>query len=136
MKASEAWMAAIGITYIAVFFSIVGLIAYLLYGSPKPLFGTGAHATTTEAAPAPQLRAAPGSVVFQCAGGRSVAALFLGSAVVLTLSDGREIRLPQVISDPGARYANPDGSFVFSREGSAAFVAENGTETYSNCAAL
>ncbi len=77
------------------------------------------------------------TAVFDCDGGRSITAVFVNgphSKVQLTLSDGRQITLPQTISGSGARYANADESFVFWNKGNTAFITENGTTTYSGCA--
>jgi membrane-bound inhibitor of C-type lysozyme len=73
------------------------------------------------------------TAVFNCDLGKSVAATFAGNQVELFLSDGRTLQLGQVVSASGARYANPDESFVFWNKGGTAFIAENGIETYSNC---
>jgi membrane-bound inhibitor of C-type lysozyme len=54
-------------------------------------------------------------------------------SVKLTLSDGRELTLPQTLSGSGIRYANADESIVFWSKGDTAFITENNTETYSNC---
>lgn len=56
-----------------------------------------------------------------------------GGSVMITLSDGRTMTLPQTISADGARYANPDESFVFWSKGTGAFVMENDAQTYANC---
>jgi membrane-bound inhibitor of C-type lysozyme len=53
--------------------------------------------------------------------------------VELTLSDGRTLALPQVMSASGARYANHDESFVFWNKGRTAFVEEAGQQTYNGC---
>jgi len=76
---------------------------------------------------------APTTALFTCSKGKSVAAAFGASAVELTLSDGRRITLPQSSSASGARYTNPDESFVFWNKGDTAFVEEAGTTTYSDC---
>ncbi len=81
------------------------------------------------------------SVAYACDGGKSMAATFNtgtttpivkpGSpptptgTVDLTLSDGRAMSLTQTISADGARYANPDESFVFWSKGNGALVLEN-----------
>ncbi len=54
-------------------------------------------------------------------------------SVHLVLSDGRSLTLPQTISADGARYANPDESFIFWNVGNTAFIEENGKQTYSDC---
>ena len=74
-------------------------------------------------------------VVFACPGGKSIHAIFRTSRTVdLGLSDGRAMTLPQAISASGARYANADESFVFWNKGDGAFIQENGTTTFSDCA--
>ena len=56
-------------------------------------------------------------------------------SVVLTLSDGRTLTLPQAISASGARYANQSESFVFWNKGDTAFITEGtSTTTYADCA--
>jgi len=57
--------------------------------------------------------------------------------VDLKLSDGRALKLPQVISGSGARYANEDESFVFWNKGDTAFVTEgaDGKMTFKDCVA-
>jgi membrane-bound inhibitor of C-type lysozyme len=92
-------------------------------------------------APTPGSTAAPEgtrtiSAVFSCDGGRSIHAVFrtgAQSSVVLTLSDGRQVTLPQSVSGSGARYANADESFVFWNKGRTAFVTEGGKQTYAGC---
>lgn len=54
--------------------------------------------------------------------------------VELVLSDGRKTTLLQTISGSGIRYAVGDESIVFWSKGESAFIIENNTETYSNCA--
>ena len=74
---------------------------------------------------------------FKCAKGKSIAATFYADSVDLKLSDGRSMKLPQVISGSGARYANENESFVFWNKGDTAFVTEGTDEkmTYSDCVA-
>ncbi|XSG80906.1 MAG: MliC family protein [Methyloligella sp. ZOD6] len=73
--------------------------------------------------------------VFKCDGDKSIDATFYEEKVDLTLSDGRSMELPQVISGSGARYANADESFVFWNKGNTAFVTEGPDEkmTFENC---
>ena len=75
------------------------------------------------------------SVTFACDGGKSIKAAFYADRVELTLSDGRNLTLPQAMSASGARYANADESIVFWNKGDTAFITEgpNGPETYSGC---
>jgi len=75
---------------------------------------------------------------FACDAGKSVGAVFTNgqrSSVRLTLSDGRELSLPQARSGSGARYANGDESLVFWNTGNTAFINENGSATYTGCIA-
>ena len=71
--------------------------------------------------------------VFMCADNKSIVAAFAGREVHLTLSDGREMTIPQAISASGARFANADESFVFWNKGNTAFIEESGEMTYSTC---
>jgi membrane-bound inhibitor of C-type lysozyme len=76
---------------------------------------------------------------FSCDGGRNIQALFTQGtqpAVKLTLQDGRQLTLPQVLSGSGARYANADESIVFWNKGRTAFLEEAGKRTYSSCEQL
>jgi membrane-bound inhibitor of C-type lysozyme len=59
-----------------------------------------------------------------------------GGRVVLTLTDGKRLSLPQTLSGSGIRYANEGESFVFWSKGDTAFVEEgpNQTVTYKDCA--
>jgi len=80
-------------------------------------------------------------VVFTCDAGKSINAMFMnastatttGNSVMLVLSDGRQMTLPQTISADGARYANADESFVFWNKGDGAFIQEGNSTTYNNC---
>ncbi|MEG6508629.1 MliC family protein [Methyloligella sp. 2.7D] len=75
--------------------------------------------------------------VFKCDADKAIDATFYPDSVALTLSDGRSMTLPQVISGSGARYANKDESFVFWNKGDTAFVTEGPDETmtFENCIA-
>ena len=63
----------------------------------------------------------------------AINAVYGTSSVALSLSDGRNMILPQTISGSGARFAS--GTIVFWSEGDNAFVTEGNTTTYSNCVA-
>jgi membrane-bound inhibitor of C-type lysozyme len=77
------------------------------------------------------------TAIFRCADDKSIVATFYADEVALTLSDGRKLALPQVMSGSGARYANGDESFVFWNKGDTAFVTEGSdeTQTYKDCVA-
>jgi putative hemolysin/membrane-bound inhibitor of C-type lysozyme len=90
-----------------------------------------ARATAQSAAVAKTIQA-----FFACDAGKTVNAVFTTgtqSSVKLTLSDGRELSVPQAVSGSGARYANSNESFVFWNKGNTAFIEENGKTTYSDC---
>lgn len=132
------WHGMIGVAFISVFFGTVGFVAYLLYGPPIPQWPLGnpqqmsPQATSTNSVTASDLSDEEG-IFFTCETARSLKAAFGASGVRLALSDGRHINVPQVISASGARYANPDESFVFWNSGNTAFIGENGVTTYTGC---
>jgi membrane-bound inhibitor of C-type lysozyme len=69
---------------------------------------------------------------YSCRDG-SIDAIFGQSSMTMTLSDGRKISLPQVISGSGIRYEQ--GEFVFIGKGDNAFLQEKGMTTYEDCVA-
>ena len=79
--------------------------------------------------------------MFTCDNGKSINAVFMnattstttGNSVQLSLSDGRQMSLPQVISADGAKYANADQSFIFWNVGNEATIWENSTTTFTDC---
>lgn len=73
------------------------------------------------------------SVTFNCADQKSIKAIFYKNIVDITLSDGRSMTLPQVISASGARYANVFETFVFWNKGDTAFVNEEDKTTFKDC---
>jgi len=75
------------------------------------------------------------AATFKCADGKSIDATFYDDSVELKLSDGRALKVPQVISGSGARYANEDESFVFWNKGDTAFVTEGADDkmTFKDC---
>ena len=59
-----------------------------------------------------------------------------GSADI-KLDDGREMTLEQTLSADGARYANPDESFVFWSKGNGALVLENNEQkSFIGCVSI
>ena len=73
------------------------------------------------------------SVVFNCIENKNIRAIFFKDRVELSLSDGRNMLLYQAVSASGARYANPDESFVFWNKGDTAFVEEGSQTTFKDC---
>ncbi len=115
--------------------------AILLRGLWLTLLGMVAalHGCSQGVLPAPQI--APSAVpiitaTFVCGAGKRLNATFDNGpqpGVRLSLSDGREMNLPQVVAASGVRFANGDESFVFWNKGDTAFIEENGKRTYSDC---
>ena len=105
--------------------------------------GTCMRESLPRAAPPPARATAQSAAVaktiqafFACDAGKTVNAVFTNgsqSSVKLTLSDGRELSVPQAACGSGARYANSNESFVFWNKGKTAFIEENGKTTYSDC---
>ncbi|MFW2392238.1 MAG: MliC family protein [Methyloceanibacter sp.] len=77
------------------------------------------------------------TVTYECAGGKSIVAMYTSDEVALTFHDGRKLALPQVISGSGTRYANADESIQFWSKGKTAFVTEGSDDnvTYKDCVA-
>lgn len=100
------------------------------------LAGFAAAGIVTQAAQA-QDEKPVATATFVCADKKSIVAEFYPDEVSLTLSDGRALSLPQVISGSGARYANNDESIVFWNKGNTAFLTEGSDEamTYKDCVA-
>lgn len=73
------------------------------------------------------------SANFSCAENKTIQAIFFKDRVELTLSDGRNMLIPQGVSGSGARYANTDESFVFWNKGDTAFVLEGDKTTFTDC---
>jgi membrane-bound inhibitor of C-type lysozyme len=72
-----------------------------------------------------------GAVAYTCDAGKSFTATFSDASVALTLSHGRTLTLPQVMSGSGIRYEL--GAIALVGKGSDAFIEENGTQTFANC---
>jgi membrane-bound inhibitor of C-type lysozyme len=98
--------------------------------------------STNSAPPPAATEATPGAAAhdvhatFACAAGKSIVAVFVNAPparVALTLSDGRQLQLPQALSASGARYASSDGSLVFWNKGRGAFIEEGGQHTFDDC---
>ncbi len=131
------WHATIGLALIAIFFSIVGAIAYILYGPGitvivPDFFGLG-KATSTDSTSSRDFLDGQDGALYKCDEEKALKAEILDRGVRLLLSDGRQISLPQTVAASGTRYANTNESFIFHTKGSSAFVEENGATTYVNC---
>ena len=90
------------------------------------------------------------TVLYSCDAGKTITAAYYegqstpstnsdqppvpGGSVIVTLSDGRTMKLAQTISADGTRYANADESFVFWGKGNGALVLENNqSKSYTGC---
>lgn len=91
---------------------VVAVAAYMLY-------------------PVKQSVAPNGAVVYTCDTGKTLTATFSDTTVALTLSDGRSLTLPHVMSGSGIRYEAEGVAFV--GKGADAFIEENGAQTFANC---
>jgi len=76
-----------------------------------------------------------GTATYRCEDEKSVLATYKAGSVELELSDLRRVTLPQAASASGARYAAPDGSFVFWNKEDTAFIQEHNTLTFTDCVA-
>jgi putative hemolysin/membrane-bound inhibitor of C-type lysozyme len=77
------------------------------------------------------------AALFTCNAGKAFNAVFVNkepASVKLTLSDGRNLTLPQAASGSGARYASEGDKIVFWNKGNTGFIEEAGKQTYANCA--
>lgn len=94
---------------------------------------------TTESTPSQENQGAAigdeNLVTFQCAGGKSITAVFERDIVGLTLSDGRQIVLRQAVSGSGIRYLSNDTKIEFRGKGMDGYLVENGATTYADCKA-
>lgn len=105
------------------------------------LLGSQTATTTPASSTAPEF---VGTATYTCNNGKSITAQFFATpratvptlgSVTITLSDGRNLSLPQTISASGIRYANTNETFVFWSKGNTAFIEEGATheQTYQNC---
>lgn len=143
----------IGILLVAAFFSFAAFVAYMLYGPglkievPQVLLDLGRATSSTEsteeeadtaipAVPAREVLAGRPGTLFECSGNKALKAEFVEESVRLSLSDGRNLTLPQTVTSTGeVQYANANESFVFRNIGNAVFVQEDGFRTYEDCEA-
>lgn len=118
-----------GIGAVIVFLAAIAVLAlYRANNVPVPVSGYSAYTNNAQVTQA----------VFSCGAGKTIEAVFMsatsstttGNSVQLSLSDGRQLSLPQTISADGGRYADKNEDFVFWTKGTGAFVQENGQTTY------
>lgn len=73
------------------------------------------------------------SVAYACKDGKTIQAVFYQSKVKLTLSDKRNLSLPQTKSADGERFANKKETTIFWGKGNGATLTENNKVTFDNC---
>ncbi len=89
-----------------------------------------------------------GKAAYSCSVGKSITATYSegdvpvsvagqaptpNGSVLVTLSDGRTLTLPQTISGSGVRYADTLETAVFWNKGNGVMLTENGQELFTNC---
>jgi membrane-bound inhibitor of C-type lysozyme len=116
---------------------VIGLLMWLLGRQPSPTDTLPANFSTSSVSITQEktidLGADLTDALFVCNNNKAIGANFHKKGVILNLSDGRVLTLPQTISASGARYATSDESFVFWNKGDAAFIEESGSRTFDNC---
>ena len=131
---------------------ILLLVAILLWDNRQQPFIAkflGSNVATTTALGGGTIQV--GQAIYTCDGGKTITASFFDlknppsqlpdimpmptGSVLLALSDGRSMTLPQTISGSGVRYANANESFVFWNKGNTAFIEEGAdqNQTYTGC---
>lgn len=114
------------ITAIVLFVAVFGLGFWL--GSLHAVKQTATTGTDTDVK-----TGVIGDATYQCAGEKSMHAVFYDDKVTVMLSDGRTLNLGHTVSGSGARYASEDDATVFWNKGRTAFVTEGNATTYADC---
>jgi len=117
------------------FIVIVALIAvgYVYYRSQ--VLSQGTTATSTVATTTATVIS---TAMYSCDDKKTISASYTNTAVDVTLSDGRQVHLPQVEAASGIRYETTIGSttdMVFWSAGNNAFITEDSSTTYQDCIA-
>ena len=115
---------------------VIGLLMWILGSQPAKNNDKKIEETASSTSPKVEtidIGADITDALFVCDDKKAIGANFHKRGVILNLSDGRNITLPQTISASGARYANSDESFIFWNKGDTAFIDEKGVRTYENC---
>ena len=121
----------IGGYYIATHYALSSISAT---GSDTNSLIASTTAASVKAAPAAEKQVA--DVTYACAMAKKIHAVYFADKVIIELSDGRAMQLPQTVSADGAHYSNKDGSLVFWSKGPTAFLQELGKTTYDQCVQL
>src|ERR1700761_2896435 len=123
MKQSTLW------TVIIILLILIGLI-YVFADASKGTMATTTPATSTVAT---STTAFHNTVNYYCQGNSTITANYTQSQVALTLSDGRMMTLPQIMSGSGIQYEK--NNILFASEGNDAYLSESGKMTYNDCTA-
>ena len=116
--------------------AIGGYFAYARFTSApgahdQPLASSTSSQSVATSSPA---LTALADVNFICDGKKTLHAVYFPAQVIIELSDGRALQLPQTATTTkGVEYSNTDHTFVFSSMGPTAFFAEHGSNTYDKC---
>lgn len=127
------WNQVTGLSQVVAIILFVGVFALGFFLGVLYEFHAFVNAMNAGGTPAPTAQEATADVTYACKKGTSIQAVYHEGKVDLFLPDQRHIVLPQVIAASGARYANPDESFVFWNKGETAFITEGKTTTYEDC---
>lgn len=136
LKFQDETFSNYGNVAVVIFTILVGILLFSVWR-----FSTGFDSPTKQARTDAAGTVVAAQAIFLCDDEKSIRAQFAQSQAHLSISDGREVTLPQtpVVSkvEPGfgvlQKYSNPDGSFSFWSNGTSAFISENGIATYVNC---
>ncbi len=117
------------VVFYTVILVLVVVVGYSLVNKP-PVVGTPAAPSAQVAAPSTDVTA---TATYSCDAGTTITAAFSAANAALTLSDGRKMTLPHVVSADGGQYKN--GDTVFVNKGDEAYLQEKGNNTFDNCLA-
>lgn len=119
---------------------IGGFYAYSQYSAATTANAKNDQAATTttqkQTTTTPVEQKPVADVGYLCSEKKTIHAVYFSDKVIIELSDGRAMQLPQTISASGIRYANKDETYVFWSKGPTAFFQELGKNTYDKCAQL
>lgn len=129
------WNKVTGLSQVVAIILFVGVFALGFFLGVLYEYHAFVNAMSAAGTSAPATKEATADVTYACKKGASVQAIYREGKVDLFLSDQRHLVLPQVTAASGARYANPDESFVFWNKGDTAFITEGKATTYEDCVA-
>jgi membrane-bound inhibitor of C-type lysozyme len=117
------------VVFYIVILVLVGVVAYTVVNKPPVI-----HPPVVITTPAAPLSTdVTTTATYSCDRGSTITANFSEANVALTLSDGRSLTLPRVVSADGTQYKS--GTTLFVSKGDEAFLQESGSNNYDNCLA-